>query len=238
MIDDLWTAWTTLSRFPAPSIKQVRLQRSTLFFPTVGWTVTGLLIAFDWLLKGVMPENLRAGVLLIGYYFLFGYFHFDGFLDAVDGFLASHKTPAQRYAIMKDPHIGAFALLFGALTLLLQYQATLHFSPNWFLFPLFGRIAIPWMLSVSQPFSKEGLAAGYYPYPRRYGFFSSIFLLPLCLYPPFWPTCLVGVAVSLAVIAVLRWASLRLMGGINGDVLGCVCILTEVGFLLVNTLLR
>jgi adenosylcobinamide-GDP ribazoletransferase len=167
------------------------------------------------------------GVLLISYYLFFGYFHFDGFLDVIDGFLVSRKTPEHRYAIMKDPHI-------GALTLLIQYQTTLHFSSNWFLFPIFGRAAMPWMLSVSKPFSKEGLAAGYYPYPRRYGLFSSIFFFPLYLYHPFWPACLVGVAVSLAVTAVLRWIFLRLMGGINGDVLSCVCIIKEVGFLPVN----
>jgi len=238
MIDDLLTAWTTLSRIPAPPIKHVNLQRSTLFFPAVGWAITGLLMGLDGCLRGFMPGNLRAGTLLIGYYLLFGYFHFDGFLDVIDGFLASHKTPEQRYAIMKDPHIGAFALLFGVLILLIQYQATILFSPNWFLFPIFGRISLPWMLSVSKPFSKEGLAAGYYPYPRRYAFFSSLFLFPLCLYPPFWPACLIGIAVSLGTVAVLRRVSLRLMGGINGDVLGCVCILSEVGYLLVNSLRR
>ena len=47
-----------------------------------------------------------------------GAVHLDGFCDTVDA-LSSHAAPEKKRAILKDPHIGAFAGLYGAGYLLL-----------------------------------------------------------------------------------------------------------------------
>jgi len=53
---------------------------------------------------------------------LTGALHFDGFCDLADAALVP-KSPADRWRILKDPHLGSFALAAGTLLLLVKVAA-------------------------------------------------------------------------------------------------------------------
>lgn len=118
------TAFSMFSRVPMPKIewKPENLRDTLASFPLVGVPV-GLLIAAWWgLCKWLSFDSilLAAGVTLLPL-LVSGGIHLDGFCDTVDA-LSSRAEPERKRAILKDPHIGAFAAI-GVCAYLLAYFA-------------------------------------------------------------------------------------------------------------------
>lgn len=230
MFDDIFVALGTISKIPVPTAKRVNIKRSSCYFPLVG-ILAAVILRAGWKSLGLFfPDRILSLLLLGVYYYLFGYFHFDGFLDVIDGFGVQMKSPEERLKIMKDSRVGAFALLGGILLLLLQFSSLDTFPVGWFLFPVWGRLSIVILLSISKPASEKGLGAAYFPYKK-------IYLLPAVLFSLIGlfvslTAVLVGFFVALVVAVLMNFLSNRKLGGINGDVLGAACIITEVMFLL------
>ena len=93
----------------------------TLFLPLVGavigafWTL--LALAVRWL---SLPA-LVGGALLCAFPFLItGGMHMDGFLDVTDA-VRSWRDLEERRKILKDPHVGSFAVLFAVLLIVAQF---------------------------------------------------------------------------------------------------------------------
>ncbi len=96
-----------------------------VFFPLVG-LVTGLL----WYGLALVMELLRfpsavfAAALALFPYFITGHLHLDGFMDCSDAIL-SRRPLADRQRILKDPHVGAFAVISLATLFLLTFAFSL-----------------------------------------------------------------------------------------------------------------
>lgn len=93
-------------------------------FPLVG-VVIALLEGLWWLLVDAcaLSSFARAVGLALIPLAVTGGIHMDGFCDVVDA-LSSHAQPERKRAIMKDPHVGAFAVV-GVTALLLAQVAVL-----------------------------------------------------------------------------------------------------------------
>ncbi|WP_243029517.1 adenosylcobinamide-GDP ribazoletransferase [Thermus altitudinis] len=195
-------------------------RRSTLFFPLAGYAL-GLPLSLLALLP--LPEGLLAALLLASLLGLTGFLHLDGLLDSTDALLAS-RSKEERLRILKDPHLGPFAFGVGGLYLLLLWQALALVPEPLFLllFPGFARFAILPFLN-RYPLLRPGMAS-----LIRGGPVFGAFLLALpfpILYP--WPALLaLGSAYGVARFAVAR------LGGLNGDILGAMIALSELGGLL------
>ena len=92
-----------------------------LFLPIVGlemgilWALLGYLI--QWL---VLPTLVR-GLLLSAYpYFVTGFLHLDGFMDVTDA-VKSCRDLERRREILKDSHVGSFAVIGVCLLVLAQF---------------------------------------------------------------------------------------------------------------------
>jgi len=229
MLDDLFLALGMLSRIKVPRIKRVNYPRSTVYFPLIGILAALILYLCNHVLNMIFEENLPK-ILSLGIYFLlFGYFHFDGFLDVIDGFFPSHKTPDQRLAIMKDSNTGAFALLFGVLFLAIEIHCILSADSRWILFPIFGRLSAPFLLAVSKPATKKGLGQLYFPYPKRFAFFSFIFIIPIIF---FFPVTGIFLPFQILIALLISRISEQKINGITGDVIGFSVMMNEWLFLL------
>ncbi|MEN6479898.1 MAG: adenosylcobinamide-GDP ribazoletransferase [Anaerolineales bacterium] len=91
-------------------------------FPLPGLLI-GLIVAGAWLgLYSLVGPLLAAALALAIWVVLTGALHLDGLLDSCDGLLGGH-TPERRLEIMRDHHIGAFALAGGVLLLMLKGAA-------------------------------------------------------------------------------------------------------------------
>ena len=115
-------ALSTYSRIPVPQVEwsDENMRYSLCFFPLVGVVIGGLLML--WLR---LCDALQIGALLRGAggcaiaVLVSGGIHLDGFCDTSDA-LASYGEREQRLEILRDTHVGAFAVIrFGLYLLLL-----------------------------------------------------------------------------------------------------------------------
>ena len=92
-------------------------------FPFVG-LITGAV----WWLAAVLltvldtPLMLTAAVLSVMPFFLYGFIHLDGYMDASDA-LMSRRPTEDKLRILKDPNVGAFAVVMLGVLFILQFSA-------------------------------------------------------------------------------------------------------------------
>ena len=121
MFDSLLMAFSLYSRIPVPQAEwnDRSMKYCICFLPLVGVVIGavqyGLLLFLDILNAGPV---LRGALLAFLPVFLSGGIHMDGFLDTCDA-IHSWKGPEERLRILKDPHVGAFAVIGGLLYFLL-----------------------------------------------------------------------------------------------------------------------
>ena len=105
-------AFSMYSKIPMPQFvwKSEDMKYHLCFFPWIG-ALTGVLevvwyqISCQWQMSFLTLCVMAAIPLLVT-----GGFHVDGFLDTCDA-LHSYQSMEKKREILKDPHIGAFAVL-------------------------------------------------------------------------------------------------------------------------------
>ena len=94
---------------------------TTLFLPLVGLLIGGLWTLTAYLIQLFSVPSLVGGAVLCAFPFLItGGIHMDGYMDVVDA-VRSCRSPEERRRIMKDPHVGSFAVLFAVLLIMVQF---------------------------------------------------------------------------------------------------------------------
>ena len=141
-------AFSQYSKLPVPRVKwnEKAYGLSIVFFPWVG-AALGALHYLSYLLLCRLHCPAGADALLLSALPLFftGGFHLDGFMDTADA-LCSYKNREEKLLILKDPRVGAFAVI-SVLKLAAVYVAAL------------------WILLEKEPAAKEPfilLSFGFY----------------------------------------------------------------------------
>lgn len=116
-------AFSMFSRLPMPQIewKESNMRDVLALLPLVGCAEAAVLFVWirlaAWLSLG--PALFAAGMTLLPVLFTGGV-HLDGFCDTVDA-LSSHGDMEKKRRILKDPHTGAFAVIFLCAYLLCAF---------------------------------------------------------------------------------------------------------------------
>ena len=109
-------AFSIYSKIPMPRFnwEEKEMRYHLIFFPWVGGLI-GLLLVFWQYVRERFGIGQLAFVLVAAAIPLLvtGGFHVDGYMDTMDA-LKSYKTREEKLEILKDPHIGAFAVLMLA----------------------------------------------------------------------------------------------------------------------------
>ena len=91
--------------------------------------VIGLGIGLIWwglaALSGLLPAYLGGALVASAPWLATGFIHLDGFLDASDALL-SWRPREERQRILKDVHVGAFAVVSLTLLALFQFAAAME----------------------------------------------------------------------------------------------------------------
>ena len=115
-------AFSTYSALPMPQFPwdEKHMRYAICAFPLVGVVCGGVMLLWSWLC-GLLGGSavLFAAVAVCLPLLLTGGIHMDGFMDTVDA-LASHQPRQRKLEILKDPHCGAFAVLWCGVYLLLS----------------------------------------------------------------------------------------------------------------------
>lgn len=113
VIRSLCIAFSTYSRIPVPQVEWSEENRkySMCFFPLIGAIIGLLLWGWLWLCDALsIGPVLRGAVGVLLPILVTGGIHMDGFMDTSDA-LASWQTKERRLEILKDTHVGAFAVI-------------------------------------------------------------------------------------------------------------------------------
>lgn len=143
----LAVSFSLYSRIPMPRFawEEDDMRHSLLFFPVVG-AVIGATTYLINLIPAVesLPLFVRSILTLLIPLLLTGGFHLDGFMDTTDA-LKSYGSREEKLRILKDPHIGAFAviglitcflILCGSCGLIFVYGSRVDWLAGAFVFPL------------------------------------------------------------------------------------------------------
>ena len=106
-------AFAQYSRIPMQRFewKEEDMRYSIAAFPLVGAVIGALFYALYRACEYfALPDTAAALLLTAVPLIITGGFHVDGFMDVADAF-SSYKPKEEKLAILKDPHIGAFAVI-------------------------------------------------------------------------------------------------------------------------------
>ncbi len=234
LVNSLKNAFAMYSRLPVPGPKwtEENISYTMCFFPWVG-AVIGIVTWAVFLLKGwIAAQGFAFGGLFFTILFVLiplfitGGIHMDGFMDTTDA-LRSYQSKEQRLAILKDPHIGAFAAI--ALSMYLLADAALYSAVT-----ARSMVVICLGFCLSRTLSAWSVIA--FPKARQDGFAAELakasgkgtrpvlvvylVLLTLAMLMAGGIPGLVSLLAAGFWFLCYRWMSVRRFGGITGDLAG------------------
>jgi len=229
------------TRIPCPSwvgYTGEQLNRSTRYFPAIGWVVGVVVAVVAGLAALILPVPVAVICAVAAGVLLTGAFHEDGFGDVCDGF-GGGGSPERILGIMKDSRVGAFAVVGLMLLFALKMTAmTMLLS----LEPWFGLVAVVFAHVLSRvsvvtiiftdTYARTDASSKVKPIGRQISVgglvASCCWLLPfvgLLWWRPWW---FLALPVALLLRLLLgQWFKKRL-GGYTGDCLGATQQVIEV----------
>ena len=122
VLKGLVIAFASYTRLPMPQVDWSEENRrwSMCFFPLIGVVVGGLIWLWLALCDGLhIGPFLRGAIGAVLPLLVTGGIHMDGFMDVTDA-MSSWQTKEKRLEILKDSHVGAFAVIACGAYLLLM----------------------------------------------------------------------------------------------------------------------
>ncbi len=226
MFDEPRLAFSFLSRVPLGGKGNVK--NIARYFTLVGYGA-GLIY---WVGCRYIHGDLGALLTIVTGFLLFDLFHFDGLLDTFDGFF-NQAGREKCLEIMSKGDTGPFAIFFSFFYCLAFFLAFRSSTPEALLFvSVCGRFSMNILLAFTQPAKPGGLGALMSPYDNRSTVWSAVLAAPLIAISPLRWVVSMGVAGVAGVV--MSVAARHKLGGYTGDVLGSVCLLSQLAVLICN----
>ena len=262
MLKSFIIAFSTYSKIPMPRVTwdEKSMKYSMCWFPAVGFVIGMVLLAGYriglWLRLPSLLWGVAAAAIPI---FVTGGIHMDGFMDTVDA-KSSYRSPKERLEILKDPHSGAFAILYCFLYLIAAVAMFSTLDATGLFYVAAGYIYSRILSGLSVVTLKKA---------KKYGMFSDTakdsaksvrwilcgqllcFIVLIIIVSVFGNQFLpfggrfdfqIRYGIGLILVGLLAFISYRRMaykwfGGITGDLAGYFLQMCELGILIVITLL-
>lgn len=201
-----------------------------LFLPVIGLEIGVLWMAMSFLLNYLNVPSPIYGLLMCGLpYLATGFMHLDGFMDVSDA-IGSYRDLEKRRAILKDSHVGAFAVVWSIFLILAGFAAFASDKGNaapWFLvlIPMLSRCCSALAVMQLKPMNTSQYA-GSVSYPKWHSIVLGILILGSVAlgfvlggkYGIILVAGLIGYGLPLR-------KSYKMLQGMNGDISGyCICI--------------
>lgn len=203
-----------------------------LFLPLVGLEIGVIWLVLAWLISWLQIPTLVAGVIHCAYPFIVtGFLHLDGFMDVLDA-VCSCRDLARRREILKDSHVGAFAVIGVGLLFLCQF-ALFSSVPS-----SADRLILLWIPAVSRCCSalavtclKPMATSQYAARPKQISHVVILFLMLLLTILAGFLQCGWYGFVLLGCVAGYALAlqhAFRALDGMNGDISGYALTIGEL----------
>ncbi|HMM05756.1 MAG TPA: adenosylcobinamide-GDP ribazoletransferase [Clostridiales bacterium] len=211
--------------------------RASVFYPLVGLIVGAIVGFVVFLLRFTGFYELAAVAALITAVAVSGGIHLDGFMDMCDGLFAS-RGRERALEIMKDSHVGSFAVIGVVLLLLLKftlYQAVIA-SP-WFFGAILGAFVFSRFMLICCmlcfPAARaEGLGVTVKRYVSKPALFWGVLLLAAIFAVSGYYPLLIAFFFSFLIMMGLSALINHFLKGLTGDIYGAMAEIGEAVFLL------
>lgn len=247
MINSLIAAFAMYSRIPMPHIEWN--DKTTTYciccFPAVGGVIGACSMGCFYLFQALKIGNvLSAAVLSVLPILITGGIHMDGFLDTMDA-KNSYRSAEEKLKIMKDPHLGAFAVIYGLtymlLTLGLFSEITAQGIGCMAVGYGFSRILSGLSVVTLQKAKREGMVSAVAEVSDRHNKWILLTELMICVVLLLIQWRWMGLAVAAAgglSFLYYRHMAYRDFGGITGDLAGYFLQICELLILMVVVVLQ
>ena len=213
-----------------------------LFLPLVGLEMGLYWAAAGWLCQFLgLPELVTGLVIAVLPYLLTGFIHLDGYMDVTDA-VGSCRSLEKRREILKDSHVGAFAVIGCGLLLLAAFAfASSGKGSTWVLclVPVVSRCCSALAVTVLRPMSTSQYAGSFREGVHRGQVIALALMLMAALGAGFvlFGTRAVVLLGALAGYGLALRKGFKSLEGMNGDISGYALTLSELAALAVWALI-
>ncbi|OFX26972.1 MAG: adenosylcobinamide-GDP ribazoletransferase [Bacteroidetes bacterium GWA2_31_9b] len=238
------TAIMFYTRIPVPKsivYSDDLLNKSTKYFPFVGWIVGGFGALVFYATQFILPLPVSVLMSMISTILLTGAFHEDGFADSCDAF-GGGWTKEKILEIMKDSRIGTYGSVGLILILFTKFYCLSSVPVKQIPFILiaahaFSRYVTTGIIFFSE-YAREDASTKSKPVGKSLSsedyFISFIFgstpLLILSILYSYW--LLLILLTTIPIVFFLKRYFEKWIGGFTGDALGATQQITEIVFYL------
>lgn len=235
-------AFSMYSKIPMPRVDWTKktMRYALCFFPLIGVVIGAMTVCMFYLMqawnKGVL---LQTALLLILPLLVTGGIHLDGFLDTMDA-RSSHQEREKKLEILKDPHIGAFAVIGCVIYYLSTFGFMSEITEESIWFVAMGFVysrTLSGLSVVSLRGAKlDGTLATFSDMAQK-----RTVQVVMCIYltlmigAMLWLSPFRGGIVSLSGVVIFgyyRFIAYKEFGGITGDLAGYFVQICELGILI------
>lgn len=242
-ITAFFMAWGMFLSIPCPAKIWDEKARpwQLVYLPLIGLLVGGIwaLAAYLTGLFGKLPA-VCAAILAALPFLLTGFIHLDGFMDCCDAIL-SRRDLSTRQKILKDSHVGSFAVVCTIFLMLSMFAAFRDFDikngfPGLILLPVFSRFASSFCVFACRPMQTSQYASGFEAKQNKRQLTALVILNVLAIFagllllPHAWFTAAAIGAEAFALL--VSFGARRNLGGMSGDISGFSLTLGELAGLL------
>ena len=217
-----------LTRLPVPAVEDFSAEefsRSSAWFPFVG-LVIGVVVGLILLVCSYRSAALAAAVGLLAWVWMTGALHLDGLADLSDALAAAHRDNQRFFAVLADPHLGAFGVVSIVLMLILKVTGLGQLAgvtlPAFALIPAWARLGpLTWSKWLKPLKPGQGERFAWNLHVGWIVFWAVVLLAASAAVAP------ILCVAPLVIAAWGGWLKWRL-GGTTGDCLGAGIEVTEV----------
>ena len=218
--------------FPGNIWDEEARDKMLLFLPIVGLEIGAVWAVLAWLCRLCNLPALVTGLILCAYpYIVTGFIHLDGYMDVTDA-VKSCRSLERRREILKDSHVGSFAVIGIVILLLSQFVCFASMSEavdhRVFIFiPAVSRCCSALAVTALKPMSTSQYAAQEKPksHVAVLVVMLTVFLLGGVLLCGRQAAALLGVLIGYGFALRRGYRSLE---GMNGDIAGYALSIGEL----------
>lgn len=216
--------------FPCKTWDESCRTHMMLFLPFIGLEIGILWVILHAFLWKIGVPSAIYSLIMCGYpYFITGFIHLDGFMDVTDA-IGSWRDLEKRRLILKDSHVGSFAVIWCIFLILSGFAVFSTCTLNQHYFILLFIPALSRCCSALAIMNLKPMSTSQYAHTSSYPKSHSLILVFLLLGLLFgaallhWHYAFVLFVEFSAYITSLK-KGYRSLDGMNGDISGyCICI--------------
>lgn len=227
-----WNMLTNIPIFKIYTFKEGYSAYACTSYGIVGF-ILGLIVYLMSLITHTIEPQVLVKILIFSFYtFSYGALHLDGLFDSLDAiFLKASKE--KLLSVLKDPHLGAFSVIFGTLFLIIKLCAFVYLKDMIFFILIAAASRYSVIFSMRYfPYISNGMAQNAKKELKNYHvIIASLIMLAIC-------SIISKYAIFVLIFSIflnLHAGSLikRKFGGLNGDFYGFLIEINEIVLLLI-----